>query len=268
MHLLCDSNSYGTGRFGRVFGNDTIPEELVVKDVPQSAKAWVNKNLERAKGWSNEPYFIRDNRQFFGELKTNIYTLEEKKFTRTRSTSVSMQRAIDFLSKEYPNISNTRLAAIHHYTKAGGNYRQLNKQLYNDNLSEFNKAAATLIREGLNLLPTFKGITYRGTIIKRKEYEALYKDKKEVSHKIFTSCSKSPEIADMFASYRPLKRNEVSIVFTIQGKNGKDISKISEFNGKFVGMNQYEVLFTTDTRFEVVSILELEDEINIELKEL
>lgn len=72
----------------------------------------------------------------------------------------------------------------------------------------------------------------------------------------------------MFASYRPLKRNEVSIVFTIQGKNGKDISKISEFNGKFVGMNQYEVLFTTDTRFEVVSILELEDEINIELKEL
>lgn len=160
------------------------------------------------------------------------------------------------------------MAAIHHYTKAGGNYRQLNKQLYNDNLSEFNKAAAILIREGLNLLPAFKGIMYRGTIIKRKEYEALYKDKKEVAHKIFTSCSKSPEIADMFASYRPLKRNEVSIVFTIQGKNGKDISKISEFNGKFVGMNQYEVLFTTDTRFEVVSILELEDEINIELKEL
>ena len=248
--------------------NDTIPEELVVKDIPQSAKAWVNKNLERAKGWSNEPYFIRDNRQFFGELKTNIYTLEEKKFTRTRSTSVSMQRATDFLSKEYPNISNTRLAAIHHYTKAGGNYRQLNKQLYNDNLSEFNKAAATLIREGLNLLPTFKGITYRGTIIKRKEYEALYKDKKEVSHKIFTSCSKSPEIADMFASYRPLKRNEVSIVFTIQGKNGKDISKISEFNGKFVEKNQYEILFATDTRFEIISVSEQEDKINIKLKEL
>lgn len=46
----------------------------------------------------------------------------------------------------------------------------------------------------------------------------------------------------MFASYRPLKRNEVSIVFTIQGKNGKDISKISEFNGKFVEKNQYEIL--------------------------
>ncbi|MCS3102226.1 hypothetical protein NXW38_25475 [Bacteroides ovatus] len=93
--------------------NDTIPEELVVKDIPQSAKVWVSKNLERAKGWSNEPYFIRDNRQFFGELKTNIYTLEEKKFTRTRSTSVSMQRAIDFLSKEYPNISNTRLVLLY-----------------------------------------------------------------------------------------------------------------------------------------------------------
>jgi len=179
-----------------------------------------------------------------------------------------MQRAIDFLSKEYPNISNTRLAAIHHYTKAGGNYRQLNKQLYSDNLSEFNKAAATLICEGLNLLPAFKGIMYRGTIIKRKEYEALYKDKKEVSHKIFTSCSKSTEIARQFAKYRPLKRNEVSVIFTIQGKNGKDISEISEFNGKFVEMNQYEILFATDTRFEIVSILEQADEVYIKLKEL
>ena len=140
--------------------------------------------------------------------------------------------------------------------------------MYNENLSEFNNAAATLIREGLNLLPTFKGITYRGTIIKRKEYEALYKDKKEVAHKIFTSCSKSPEIADMFASYRPLKRNEVSIVFRIQGKNGKDISKISEFNGKFVEKNQYEILFATDTRFEIISVSEQEDKINIKLKEL
>lgn len=55
LHLLCDSNSYGTGRFGRVFGNDTIPEELVVKDIPQSAKAWVNKNLERAKDGAMNP---------------------------------------------------------------------------------------------------------------------------------------------------------------------------------------------------------------------
>ena len=57
----------------------------------------------------------------------------------------------------------------------------------------------------------------------------------------------------MFASYRPLKRNEVSIVFTIQGKNGKDISKISEFNGKFATEDQQEVLFTNGTKFKIVS---------------
>jgi hypothetical protein len=65
-----------------------------------------------------------------------------------------------------------------------------------------------------------------------------------------------------------LKRNEVSVIFTIQGKNGKDISEISEFNGKFVEMNQYEILFATDTRFEIVSILEQADEVYIKLKEL
>ena len=54
----------------------------------------------------------------------------------------------------------------------------------------------------------------------------------------------------------------------IQGKNGKDISKISEFNGKFVEKNQYEILFATDTRFEIISVSEQEDKINIKLKEL
>lgn len=119
-------------------------------------------------------------------------------------------------------------------------------------------------------MQTVKGVKVRCIkLLKNKVYKfARYKDKKEVSHKIFTSCSKSPEIADMFASYRPLKRNEVSIVFRIQGKNGKDISKISEFNGKFVEKNQYEILFATDTRFEIISVSEQEDKINIKLKEL
>ena len=53
-----------------------------------------------------------------------------------------------------------------------------------------------------------------------------------------------------------------------RGKNGKDISKISEFNGKFVEKNQYEILFATDTRFEIISVSEQEDKINIKLKEL
>ena len=65
-----------------------------------------------------------------------------------------------------------------------------------------------------------------------------------------------------------LNRNEVSVIFTIHGKKGRDISSISEFNGKFVDMNQYEVLFATDTRFEIVSVSEHISKIYIELKEL
>lgn len=33
-------------------------------------------------------------------------------------------------------------------------------------------------------------------------------------------------------------------------------------------MNQYEILFATDTRFEIISVSEQEDKINIKLKEL
>ena len=37
---------------------------------------------------------------------------------------------------------------------------------------------------------------------------------------------------------------------------------------KFVEKNQYEILFATDTRFEIISVSEQEDKINIKLKEL
>lgn len=220
---------------------------------PKEFFDWINQNRERAKGWENMPNFVKDNKAFVKDFEVNTYTAEEKKFTQARSTSEAMLRAVQELRRLYTDIENTELAAIHHYTQAGGNYRQLNKQLEKGALSDFNDASASLMAKGLSSLPAYKGTVYRGSIMKRTDYERLYAGKQEITHSIFTSASKDTGIALRFAGYRELKQTEVSILFEIQSKNGRDISRISEFNGKFASENQQEILFTAGTRFKIVS---------------
>lgn len=240
-----------------------------ITEVPKALTDWVAKNQERAKGWANLPYFVRDNQKQIGTLQVNSYTKEEKKFTRALSTSEAMQRATEILSQLYPNIQNTALAALHHYTKQGGNYRQLNKQLDKGTLTEFNKASASLMGQALEALPKYSGTVYRGLIMKRKDYERLYEGKDEVTHVIYTSASKDKNIAYRFASYRPLKKNEVSVMFKIQSKIGRNISAISEFNGKFAPEDQKEVLFINGIRFKILSRQkDLFGDVTIKLKEL
>ena len=44
-----------------------------VKDVPGEFKTWIDNNRERAKGWSNMPYFVRDNPQYVKGFEVNTY---------------------------------------------------------------------------------------------------------------------------------------------------------------------------------------------------
>lgn len=232
--------------------NDWKPtDKKPVTEVPKALNDWVENNQERAKGWGNLPYFVRDNQKQIGTLKVNTYTDEERAFTRARQTAEAMTRAITELGSLYPNIENTELAALHHYTKQGGNYRQLNKQLSKDELTAFNAASASLISKALVSLPAFKGTVYRGSIMKRTEYERLYSGKSEITHNIFTSASKDAGVAWKFASYREPSKNEVRVLFEIQSKTGRDISNISEFNGNFTPVDQKEVLFKNETRFRI-----------------
>lgn len=250
--------------------NDWKPtDKKTVTEVPKALNDWVDSNQERAKGWGNLPYFIRDNQKQIGTLKVNTYTDEERAFTRARQTAEAMKRAITELGSLYPNIENTELAALHHYTKQGGNYRQLNKQLSKDELTDFNAASASLISKALASLPAFKGTVYRGSIIKRTEYERLYVGKSEITHTIFTSASKDAGVAWKFASYREPSKNEVRVLFEIQSKNGRDISNISEFNGNFTPVDQKEILFKSETRFKVVGTeTDIFGNIYLKLKEL
>lgn len=253
------------GKLGEWKPTDKKP----VTEVPKVLNDWVENNQERAKGWSNLPYFVRDNQKQIGTLKVNTYTDEERAFTRARQTAEAMKRAITELGSLYPNIENTELAALHHYTKQGGNYRQLNKQLSKDELTAFNAASASLISKALVSLPAFKGTVYRGSIMKRTEYERLYAGKSEVTHNIFTSASKDAAVAWKFASYREPSKNEVRVLFEIQSKNGRDISNISEFNGNFTPVDQKEVLFKNETRFRITGTeTDIFGNIYLKLKEL
>jgi len=242
--------------------------QRTVTQVPKALTDWIAKNEERSKGWKTLPYFVRDNRKSIGTLPVNTYTAEERKFTRARSTAEAMERATQLLSTLYPDIQNTELAALHHYTQQGGNYRQLNKQLDKGTLTDFNKASASLMAKALEELPKYRGTVYRGAIMKRKDYERLYAGKDEVKHAIFTSSTKTPAVAYRFASYRDLKKTEVRVLFEIQSKNGRDISDISEFNGKFAPEDQREVLFTNGTRFKIVKHEISGQEVRITLVEL
>lgn len=244
-----------------------------IKRVPKSFDNWVQANQERAKGWANMPHFIRDNRKFVQtKFEVDVYTDEEKKFTHARKTKEAMERVLAELSALYPDVPNTELAAIHHYTRNGGNYRQLNKQMEKGTLTDFNRAAQTLIAQGLGKLPTYQGIVYRGMIIKRKEFERVFGGGKGaiVKQNRFVSASRDMNVAFKFATKKQekMRGNEVQVFIKIEGKSGRDISQISEFNGKFVSENQQEVLFTSNTPFHIDNLEDKGDVIWLYMTEL
>ncbi|MDR0542313.1 MAG: ADP-ribosyltransferase [Dysgonamonadaceae bacterium] len=244
----------GAEDFRKMLAAEIKGETYTPKQITEPPKAlgeWITRNQERAKGWGGMPYWIKDNKQYASGFQVNTYTPEEYKFTHARKTAMAMSRAIEELNRLYPNIPNTNLAAIHHYTKACGNYRQLNKQLDKGTITDFNTAAATLISKGLEKLPKVEGTIYRGTIMKRKGFDRVYSNTNEVTHKIFTSATQSFGTAVQFATYKQPKKSEVQIIFAIHSRNGRDISKISEFNGIFAPDNQKEVLFDKNTKFRI-----------------
>ncbi|MDR2009945.1 MAG: ADP-ribosyltransferase [Bacteroidales bacterium] len=247
-------------------GKEYTPKQI--EEPPKALNEWIQENKERAKGWENMPYWARDNKQFIdNEFNVGTYSKDEYTFTRARKVQLAMNRAVKELRELYPELENTELAAIHHYTKAGGNYRQLNKQLDKGKITDFNQAAARLISKGLNELPKINGTVYRGTILKLKEYKRIYSGS-VVNHSIFTSATTSPSVAIDFSEYRTLKKTEVQVVFEIQSKNGRDISRISEFNGIFAPNNQKEVLFDKGTKFKITDRIEDGSTIWIKMSEL
>lgn len=234
----------------------TTESENEVKDVPRGFTEWVKDNQERAKGWENMPYFIKQNPNYVENFEVNTYTPQEKKFTRARKTNASMEESLGiYLQREYPDIPNTEVAAIYHYTRGDiSAYRQLNNQLRKGELSEFNQAFSQLLSQGLSKLETTQETVYRTMRLNRtglKEFVENAIEQKEVVFNGFTSASFSKKKVLNFANkHEGKKKNETDILLVIKSKNGHPIEKISQFGGRFKGKpNQQEVLFDKCSKF-------------------
>lgn len=253
-----------------------LPGKNEVKDVPEQFKEWIENNKQRAKSWESTPYFIKDNPQYISEsFKTNVYNQMEKSFVRKGRTNLAMSRILE-LKEIYPNIPEVRLAAINAYTQStvsgnkGATYREINKRLRNYSYNDYVDIASSLISLGLKDLPTYNGVVYRGTHMSYKKLEELYLNNLggTIQEKAFLSSSMFIDTPIKFLSYDGIPKSHKKIMFEIQHKNGKDISKISEFNGKFVKENQHEILFDKGTKFKIASIKVNNDIYEIRMEEL
>lgn len=245
-----------------------------IKEVPNNFKKWCEDNRERSRGWEDLPNFIKDNKEYtpmFFNLEK--YSLDEKVFVRHTSTKLAIERMSSNLYKsKYSKMTSIELAAIHHYTRSGIRaYRELNTQLRNNNLSEFNRSFSSQISTGLNKLPDYQGLIYRGSILNSNiinKYKDAFKSGKPFRHVFFTSGSKELEVANGFLNIRNLKKGENKCIFVVESKTGKYIHEISEFNGKFAKRKQYEVLFDKGKQFNVVDFKEVNDIYYFKLVEL
>lgn len=153
-------------------GNDN--DEIT--DVPQQFKDWVGSNIQRAKSWGHIPYFIRDNADYIREdFKIGVYDNQEKSFARKGRTKLAMSR-VEFYQSIYPQIPETRLAAINAYTQAitkekrnkCATFREINKRLRSGELTEYVEVASDLISKSLKDLPIYELPVYRGTHLSKK----------------------------------------------------------------------------------------------------
>ncbi len=242
-------------------GQSTASSDSVnqVKDVPDNFKAWINDNIHRAKSWDNSPYFIRDNGKYIREdFKVNVYNKTEKAFVRKRRTNLAMSR-VEYYNQTYPNIPEVQQAAVNAYTQAvgetnkGATSREINRRLRNSTEDEYVDVASTLISQALAKLPKHEGVVYRGETMSMKKLQERFLDHigDVVSDNGFVSSSLYEDTPRKFISHAGVPKNHKRVIFEIQSKNGRDISKISEFNGIFTLENQHEILFDKRTKFLV-----------------
>jgi hypothetical protein len=238
-----------------------------VSDIPDNFKEWVENNKERAKGWETMPYFVKDNDKYTRGFEVDTYDQPERKFTRSRKTKDAMFTAVKELSIRYPEIPNTELGAIYHFSRGDVSaFRQLNNQLRKGNVNEFNEAFATLMERGLDKIDPITATTYRTMRLNKTNLQewlrmAVGNREPVTEFKGFTSSSLDRSIAENFAEqHTGRKKNETDVLLVIRGKSGRPIEGLSQYglldNGK---PNQREVIFNRGKKFRVLSYRKLEN---------
>ncbi|WP_298546654.1 ADP-ribosyltransferase [uncultured Parabacteroides sp.] len=183
-----------------------------IKDVPDNFKKWVLDNQQRiedAKKRGTLPYFLKDNQSYLKEDKSEYIEAISK-----------------YTGSYYPRINQY--------------LRGQRKQLDNDTLSVIDG-----ISKYINLSDKYIGTSYRGITADRIMFDKLKTLKKgnDYIENGFMSTSANKLVAEDFAD-----GTEYKIIFEIKGKNGVDISSISDMQ------EEKEILFDKSSKFKITKV--------------
>lgn len=246
------------------FWSDSTTSVNEVKDVPEGFKKWVENNIQRAKSWESTPYFVKDNPNYIREdFKVDVYNKTEKAFVRKGRTQLAMSR-VEYYNKTYPDIREVELAAINAYTQPvikgnkNATSRFINTRLRNGTEDSYVEETSRLISKALGKLPKIEDYVYRGVVLSKKKFNDIYASNigAVITEKGFMSTSRYDEVPMNFITHDGIKKNQIRCLLKVESKTGRDISKISEFNGIFRDENQYEILFDKGSKFMVQEIMD------------
>lgn len=166
------------------------------------------------------------------------------------------------LNPDAPPPTEDQAKAINTYT--GSMYKDINallrgsKQFNDPEYTQKVQDVADKAAEGLRSLPDYKGETYRGTAL-NDDIVAKMKVGGTYSDKGFLSTSSNPNIADNFKASNSAGKTQV--LFTIQGKHGKDISSASQYG------SEKEILFNPSSKFKITSMEEKDGVLQVRMKQ-
>lgn len=130
-------------------------------------------------------------------------------------------------------MTTSQASSIKSYTESG--YRMINRSL----LKGVTTQEAEELAEAISTLPSFSGVSFRSIHIDEIGfYLNSLKANSEITFAAFSSTSQSEKVAAAFGN----------VLFTIQGKTGKDISAYSDAPA------EKEILFTAGTTFVVKAV--------------
>jgi hypothetical protein len=175
--------------------------------------------------------------------------IEDWKDWKSSEQSALPESLAERLNGDAPPPTEAQAEAISRYTSAY--YEEINQTLRGTGDLDNNERSEYLgiskdIADGLRALPNYTQETYRGTAVPKEIADKLTVGS-TYTDKAFLSTSASKEIAESFSVS---KEPEITtnVLFSIQGKYGKDISKVSE------EQDEKEILFSPSSKFKITSV--------------
>lgn len=164
-----------------------------------------------------------------------------------------------------PQLAVAEKALVYHYTEDG--YEALNEGLHATPHAPLSAAAQALVAT-LAKLPPHVGEAFSGVWLRRSElqfYQACALTGTPVRWPAFLSASLKNSIAMKF-----LRTGRKNCLFVMQSKTGRLIEAVSRYgsHGQAPEQNEYEVLFSPQTEFDVLAVEAERDYTRITLDEL